>query len=783
MRKLLTILILCCYGCLAAQITGVDVQTACNSYTWIDGNTYTASTNTPTYTLTTAAGIDSVVTLHLTINYSSSGMDVRTACDSFTWINGVTYHASNYDATYTLTNAVGCDSVVWLNLTIINSPDSTISGTRHLCPDTSIIITGPVADTYQWNTGATTQSITVNNTGTYRLTATNLGPDNRPCPTIIRHPVSVSYNPILSVSHPDICSGYSYMLSVGYQDTCTIPLFVPVTTLSMADTIFLPDGIYCAPHGCSYRSPLTFTSYGLNDIVQSVEDIKYVRLNIEHSWVGDIYINITCPNGQKADIMKYGGTGSSDCNSHITSSSRGWQSGDNTYVGSHFGQAYDYESSYDDCNPNAFGNEPGIGWNYCWSNNTEEGYSYAPGAGSLVYRSANVHGGIIDSSNVAAGTHFYHPDQSFSNLIGCPLNGSWYIEVLDGWSGDNGYIFGWELALRNDELTQTSVFTNATIDGPWVTPLSDSLFRLDPPSPFDHDTTVTYSIHLLDDFGCQYDTTVNVEFYASYDIPYDTSVCVSYRWEGETYTSSGQYVRQYTTRHGCDSILTLNLSVGGLYESSIEDKVCEGKPYKINGFNIPASKTIDVEELTDTLHLFTQNGCDSIVSLHLTVTDTTMSIISLTPDFCDQETAELEVLTDAIGYVWSTGETTPTIWVTHSGTYTVSATTEDCALSAHYRIPICEHVLRMPNAIAPSNPDGHNLLFQLPEDFQERITNCEVLIYNRWGELVFYSKDKYFKWDGSFHNQIHYNTVYNYVIIYSMETDGPYRLTGTVTVL
>ena len=69
----------------------VDTITACDSYTWIDGNTYTASNNTATYTLTNAAGCDSVVTLDLTINSSNTGTDVITACDSYTWIDGNTY--------------------------------------------------------------------------------------------------------------------------------------------------------------------------------------------------------------------------------------------------------------------------------------------------------------------------------------------------------------------------------------------------------------------------------------------------------------------------------------------------------------------------------------------------------------------------------------------------------------------------------------------------------------------------------------------------------------------
>ena len=98
--------------------TGVDVQTACETYTWIDGNTYTESNNTATYILTNALGCDSVVTLNLTVNHSNTGVDVQTACETYTWIDGNTYTESNNTATYTLTNALGCDSVITLNLTV-----------------------------------------------------------------------------------------------------------------------------------------------------------------------------------------------------------------------------------------------------------------------------------------------------------------------------------------------------------------------------------------------------------------------------------------------------------------------------------------------------------------------------------------------------------------------------------------------------------------------------------------------------------------------------------------
>jgi len=105
--------------------TGVDNITACDSYTWIDGVTYTASNNSATHTLTNSVGCDSIVTLNLMLNNSTTGVDVITACDSYTWIDGITYTASNNTATHILTNSIGCDSIVTLNLTIINSTTGT----------------------------------------------------------------------------------------------------------------------------------------------------------------------------------------------------------------------------------------------------------------------------------------------------------------------------------------------------------------------------------------------------------------------------------------------------------------------------------------------------------------------------------------------------------------------------------------------------------------------------------------------------------------------------------
>lgn len=119
------------------------VQTACDSYTWaLDGSTYTSS-GMYTATLTNTVGCDSVVTLDLTINVPTSATDVVTACNSYTWIDGITYISSNDTATHTLTNAAGCDSVVTLDLTIQTTNTNVVV-------DDPILTASATGVSYQW---------------------------------------------------------------------------------------------------------------------------------------------------------------------------------------------------------------------------------------------------------------------------------------------------------------------------------------------------------------------------------------------------------------------------------------------------------------------------------------------------------------------------------------------------------------------------------------------------------------------------------------------------------
>ena len=398
--------------------------------------------------------------------------------------------------------------------------------------------------------------------------------------------VRTSSNPIRDVlDFPPVCLGSEVNLTVGYDPLSIVQADTvssqQATTLSVNDTIFLPDGVDCGS-GCSYISPVTFTSFSPSSLIQSANDILYVRIKLEHSWVGDIWIRLTCPNQQYVSILKKNGTGSSNCSSQIPASEWGWNGSGQTSA--YFGVAYDSSSG---CDPNNSSNAMGTPWNYCWSNATNQGYVYS--TNYYVYVNA-ASSQPIDSTNVANMTNVYHPDGSFANLIGCPMNGTWSIEVMDGWSGDNGWLTEWEIALDPALLPQDWSY-DVLVDSAWVSaPGAEG-------STFIADTVgnITYNIKVRDEYGCIYDTVSQVEVVEppkpylgeDFKICYgdivrigpgytpDSAETVSYYWNTGAHSDSievltaGDYVvNVYATNEGltCVGSDTINI---GMYDKPV----------------------------------------------------------------------------------------------------------------------------------------------------------------------------------------------------------------------
>jgi len=125
--------------------SGTDIQVSCSAFTWIDGNTYSSSTDTAVYLLTASSmyGCDSIVNLHLTINKPDTSLTIQdlqilanATNSTFQWLDcdsSFQVISSAVDATFTATKngnyAVeitqnGCtDTTICIAITTVNTFD------------------------------------------------------------------------------------------------------------------------------------------------------------------------------------------------------------------------------------------------------------------------------------------------------------------------------------------------------------------------------------------------------------------------------------------------------------------------------------------------------------------------------------------------------------------------------------------------------------------------------------------------------------------------------------
>ncbi|MDY4790812.1 MAG: T9SS type A sorting domain-containing protein, partial [Bacteroidales bacterium] len=178
-------------------VNTIDYVSACNSFTWINGITYTQSTNSPTYTLNSIYGCDSIVNLNLTMNYSSSGVDNQVHCKTYTWINGITYTSSTNTPTYTFTNFSGCDSIVRLNLRINPLPNVGITGNMDIFEGDTTELRASGANYYSWSNGLIGQTIFVSPTQTTQYSVA--GADENNCTNTAS--ITINVHPTISLNN------------------------------------------------------------------------------------------------------------------------------------------------------------------------------------------------------------------------------------------------------------------------------------------------------------------------------------------------------------------------------------------------------------------------------------------------------------------------------------------------------------------------------------------------------------------------------------------------------
>lgn len=188
-----------------------------------------------------------------------------------------------------------------------STPTITASGSTSFCAGGSVSLTATSGANYLWSNGATTQSITVNQSGSYSVTVSN----GSNCSAISSATtVTVSQIPVTAnASSTSICAGDAVQLtsSGSTGGTSNQPLaFTNTNVFNIPDNN--PTGI-SSPINVSNINPATLNS---NSIVS-------VRMNLTHTYDGDLLIQLISPSQNTINLSnRRGGSGDNFTNTLFT---------------------------------------------------------------------------------------------------------------------------------------------------------------------------------------------------------------------------------------------------------------------------------------------------------------------------------------------------------------------------------------------------------------------------------------------------------------------------------
>ncbi len=231
-----------------------------------------------------------------------------------------------------------------------------------------------------------------------------------------------------------------------------------------SDSISLPDG-----NGASYETSIRFTDFNSGQVLNDIDDLQSICVNMEHSWLHDMEIRITCPSGNTVLLQNQ-----SVINKEV-------------YLG--------IPEDNDGITPIA-----GIGANYCWSPTSQNGTL-------TEFANNNDNSSPNETYNLPSGD--FNSFESLEALLGCPLNGDWVITVTDLWEQDNGTIFSWSLDINPDLYPDLETFQTNIIGFQWentgdIKDYEQDEIVIQPNSAGE----ANYVLEAIDNFGCVHDTAI-----------------------------------------------------------------------------------------------------------------------------------------------------------------------------------------------------------------------------------------------------------------------------------
>lgn len=243
--------------------------------------------------------------------------------------------------------------------------------------------------------------------------------------------------------------------------------------------LFIPDD-----SSRVYQTSINFSDFSPGQVFTQGGDIARLFVNMEHSFARDLEIKLICPNGQSSIVHKY------DYPTRFTNKIK---------IG--LPNLMDARGSLADL-LDSTKNPPGFGYTYGWTN-----------AGTRTWRSFT----RPSPGEIFLPAGDYKPEEAFTNLIGCPLNGQWKLQVRDLFNYDNGWIFYWGIDFNKSLYPVSETFNTKITTHRWqmnptiITYSSDSVFARPASAGI-----ATYKYVTTDDFGCTFDTTIAVSVLPKY---------------------------------------------------------------------------------------------------------------------------------------------------------------------------------------------------------------------------------------------------------------------------
>lgn len=207
-------------------------------------------------------------------------------------------------------------------------------------------------------------------------------------------------------------------------------------------------------------------------------------------------------------------------------------------------------------------------------------------------------------------------------------------------------------------------------------------------------------------------------------------------------------------------------------------------------WQVTAEKSFDL-----TLTCTNQFGCSSQTIVPVQVFEYNPPLdVSAVPDTISiGQTSQLLATNDlSYSYIWTPASTLSSTTIFNpianpltSTVYTVKIVNEDgCRNEASLLVvvvnPNCEEPFQfIPNAFSP-NGDNKNDKFYVRGEF---IESLKLSIYNRWGQMVFYTEDKNQGWDGNFKGQTAAQDVYGYQVEFVCADGKRYYKKGNVSLI